>query len=445
MATEFEKIFDLSSDMLSILDLNGKFKRVNRTFTQMLGWTLDDLKEKSFLDLIIPTGHLNFSNITKNLAKGHPLIFIDSPIKCRNGDQSQLRWTAYPDLDEQNIFLIIREAKTQDMEQEIFKLAVDSSPTVIFIIVNGEIRYANLLSEMVFGYKQSELIGKPVEILVPPRAQAVHQRIRGHYEQQPYLRLMGTDIDLTGQRSDGTEFPLDIGLNPVRTADGLVVVCSIIDMTKRKAARTMFAEKIRQLEGEISVLDKLSLTDELTSVSNRRALFKQIELHYRIAQKENQPISFILLDIDDFKNYNDTLGHIAGDKVLKTIAEVMTKSVRKTEIVARYGGEEFGMILPAADANEANLLAERLRKMIEKFEWPLKNITVSAGTATLFPKAGQTIDPDDINNFIIMADKALYFSKQSGKNKVTHFNDLMILPEENLSNWKIQHETPTDH
>jgi diguanylate cyclase (GGDEF)-like protein/PAS domain S-box-containing protein len=445
MVDEFEKIFDLSFDMLAILDLNGKFKSVNQTFTQTLGWSLDDLGKIGFLDLILPTGHLNFSNINQNLAKGHPLIFIDSQIKCLNGDPRLLRWTAYPDLEAQTIFLIIREAKTQEAEKEIFKLAVDSSPTVIFIISNGEIRYANLLSEMVFGYKQSELIGKPVEILVPSRAQAVHQSIRDHYEQQPYLRLMGTDIELTGQRSDGTEFPLDIGLNPVQTTDGLVVVCSVIDMTKRKAARIIFTEKIRQLEGEISVLDKLSLTDELTSVSNRRALFKQFELQYRIAQKETQPLSFLLLDIDDFKKYNDTLGHIAGDKVLKLIAEIMTKSVRRTEIVARYGGEEFGMILPATDASDAKLMAERLRKMIEKFKWPLKNITVSIGTATLFPKTGQTIAPDEINNFIIKADKALYFSKQSGKNKVTHFNDLVIPPEENLSNWKIQHETPTDH
>lgn len=445
MANKFEKIFDLSFDMLAILDLNGKFKHVNRTFTQTLGWSLDDLGEMSFLDLLIPTERLNLSNVAQNLANGHPIIFIDSQIKCLNGDQRLLRWTAYPDLEAQTIFLIIREAKTQETELEIFKLAVDSSPTVIFIIANGEIRYANPLSEMVFGYRQSELVGKQVEILVPTRSQAVHQSIRDHYEQQPYLRLLGTDLELTGQRKDGTEFPLDIGLNPVETADGLVVVCSVIDMTKRKAAKKIFTEKIRQLEGEISVLDKLSLTDELTSVSNRRALFKQLELHYRIAQREARPISFLLLDIDDFKKYNDTLGHIAGDKVLKLIAEIMTKSVRRTEIVARYGGEEFGMILPSTDANDAKLLAERLRKMIEEFRWSLKNITVSIGTATLFSKTGQALDPDNINNFIIMADKALYFSKHSGKNKATHFNDLVITPEENLSNWKIQHETPTDH
>jgi diguanylate cyclase (GGDEF)-like protein len=199
------------------------------------------------------------------------------------------------------------------------------------------------------------------------------------------------------------------------------------------------------LENEISVLDKLSSTDELTSVNNRRALFKQLELHYRIAQNESQPISFMLLDIDNFKNFNDSLGHIAGDEVLKTIAGLMTKSVRKTEIVARYGGEEFAMILPETNTNDAKLLAERLRKRIAGYKWPVEKITVSIGTATLFPKTDQPITEVEINKFFIMADKALYFSKEAGKNKVTHFDNLTLEPGENLSNWKIRHETPTEH
>lgn len=445
MAKEFENIFELSFDLLAVLDLSGKFKHINRAFTKSLGWTREDLAKKSFWDIVVPSDQLDSSNILRNLSKGHPLIFIDGQIQCQNGGVRFLRWSAYPDQEEQTISLIIRETKTSEAEQEIFKLAVDSSPTVVLLIADGEIRYANLLSERVFGYWQNELIGKQVEILVPNHLQNAHQAIRNSYDQQPYLRLMGTDIEFIAQRKDGSEFPVDIGLNPVRTAEGLVVVCSVIDITRRKAAKTGYTEKIRQLEGEISALDKLSLTDELTAVNNRRALFKQLELHYRIAQKETQPISFILLDIDDFKYYNDALGHIAGDEVLKTIAEIMVKSVRRTEIVARYGGEEFGMILPNADANEARLLAERLRKMIEEFKWPHQNITVSIGTATIFPKTSQAISPDDINNFIIMADRALYFSKRSGKNKVTHFNDLVTDPEEILSNWKIQHETPTDH
>ncbi len=442
---EFERFFELSFDLLATLELDGKFRRVNQTFRQILGWTPVELANQSFWELLLLDKPLNFKTLVQNIEKGHPLLLVESQIKCRDGSLRRLHWNAYPDLEAKVIFLIIRNKPTQETEPGLFGLAAETSPTGILVVLNGKIQYANHLSGLAFGYQPGELVGKQIEDLIPPRLRIAHQSVRNQYQQQPYLRLMGTDLELVGQRQDGREFPLDIGLNPIQTAEGLAIVCSIIDLTKRKAAQSRLSKKIKQLENEISVLDQLSLTDELTLINNRRALFKQLELHYRIAQKETQPISFMLLDIDDFKTLNDTFGHPAGDETLKTIAELMTKSVRKTEIVARYGGEEFGMLLPSADAHEAKLLAERLRKMIETFNWPLKKITVSIGIATLVPKPNQSITLDEIKNFIIMADRALYASKQAGKNQATHFNTLTLDPEETPSNWKIKHETPTDH
>ena len=444
MKSEFEKLFDMSFDMVAILNLDGRFQNINRSFKQVLGWTLADLDQKSLWDLLIPDAYTDISDVANNVSKGHPVIFAQSQVKSRDERLRQLRWTAYPDLKSETIIAIFRTTLSKDEDQEIFKLAIEASPTVIFIVDHGEIRYANQLSELLFGYTQDELIGNPIEMLVPHHLQSVHEKRRTDYDQHPYLRLMGTNLELSGQRKDGVEFPVDIGLNPVNTIDGPVIVCSVIDLTKRKAAERLIAEKIRQLEKEISVLDKLVLTDELTSINNRRALFKQLELQFRIAQNESHPISFILLDIDNFKHYNDSYGHMKGDQVLRTIANLLAKSIRKTEIVARYGGEEFATILPATNAADAKALAERLRATIEKFHWSRQNITISAGTATLHPKASDIVNSQDINKLIIMADKALYSSKSSGKNKVTHFHDLELDPDENLFAWKIKHETPTD-
>lgn len=444
MKSEFEKIFDMSFDMVAILDLEGKFQNVNRAFKQVLRWALDDLKGKSFWDLNVPDAQLDIVSIANNAFKGHPVILVESQIRPKNGEPRKLRWTAYPDLESETIILILRNTQSQEDDQEIFRLAIEASPTVIFIVDKGEIRYVNQLSELVFGYSQDELIGNSIEMLVPRHLQSIHRNHRTSYDQKPYLRLMGSNLELSGQRKDGVEFPVDIGLNPVITHEGLVIVCSIIDLTKRKAAERIITEKIRQLEKEISVLDKLTLTDELTAINNRRALFKQLELHFRIAQNENHPISFILLDIDNFKHYNDSYGHMLGDQVLRTIADILMKSIRKTEIVARYGGEEFAAILPTTNTADAKALAERLRKTIEESTWPHRNITISAGIATLLPKASDHVNSQDINKLIIMADKALYSSKRSGKNKVTHFHDLEMEPSENLSAWKIKHETPAD-
>jgi diguanylate cyclase (GGDEF)-like protein/PAS domain S-box-containing protein len=410
----------------------------------VLGWNPSDLDGKSFWELTISDEHTDIPGVASTVSNGHPVIFAESQVKSRDGRLRQLRWSAYPDLESETIIAILRTTLSTDEDQEIFRLAIEASPTVIFIVEQGEILYANQLSELVFGYTQSELIGSSIEMLVPGHLKAIHENHRKAYDQKPYLRLMGSSLELSGQRKDGLEFPVDIGLNPVSTQEGLVIVCSVIDLTKRKAAEKHIAEKIRQLENEISVLDKLVLTDELTAINNRRALFKQLELNFRIAQNENHPISFILLDIDNFKHYNDSYGHMKGDQVLQTIANIMKNSIRKTEIVARYGGEEFATILPATNAADATALAERLRKTIEESNWANQNVTISAGTATLHPKANDNIDLQEINKLIIMADKALYASKNSGKNKVTHFHDLELAPGEDLFAWKIKHETPTD-
>jgi diguanylate cyclase (GGDEF)-like protein len=204
-------------------------------------------------------------------------------------------------------------------------------------------------------------------------------------------------------------------------------------------------QKIQRLESEIEALGKLSVTDELTSLFNRRALFKHLELHYRVAQRESLPLSFILADIDDFKEYNDTFGHVAGDEILKLLASIMMASFRRTDIICRYGGEEIAVILPSTDVNEAKAMGERLRKEIEEFKWPLRGITLSVGTATLVPRRNQTASLGGINDFITMADMALYSCKRSGKNKAIHFHDIEADPLKQIKDWKIQHDTPPDH
>jgi diguanylate cyclase (GGDEF)-like protein/PAS domain S-box-containing protein len=445
MENVFEKLANYSFDILAILDMDGYFTFVNRAFSEKLGWPSRDLTGRNLQELVVFKNQESSSNILKSLSRGHPILFSEGQFKHQNGSLYPMRLTAYPDLDAPAIFLIIHEANTKMTDQEIFKMAIEASPTVIFIVKNEKFLYANLLAEKVFGYTQDEFIGSPLEMLVPPRLHNAHYSHKDRYIQQPYTRLMGTSLEFPGVRKDGTEIPLDIGLNPVYSPDGLMVICSIIDVTKRKETENIAVQKIQLLESEIVTLDKLSLTDELTSLFNRRALFKHLELHYRIAQKESLSLSFILADIDDFKGYNDVFGHLAGDEVLKLLANAMMASFRRTDIICRYGGEEMAVILPSTDAKEAKIMGERLRKEIEEFKWPNRGITLSIGVATLSPQINQTASLGGTNNFITMADIALYSSKRSGKNKTTHYKDIEADPQKRISDWKIQHDTPADH
>ena len=113
-------------------------------------------------------------------------------------------------------------------------------------------------------------------------------------------------------------------------------------------------------------LAELAMTDELTGVKNRRRFLEDFELYAALAVRQRMPLSLVMLDVDHFKQYNDTFGHPAGDQVLRTVAATLSQNVREHDVVARYGGEEFVVVLPATDAHPALELAERLRLALEQ-------------------------------------------------------------------------------
>ena len=426
MATSFERLFAISFDPMVIAASDGTMITVNPAFTSVLGWGAQEISRLLFWELVQPSANVEPQHYRWSLLHGHPIIFVESNFIHKNGETRRLRWSAYPDTDEEAIVIVLREVNDSDKENLFFELAAEASPTVILLVSQTNILYANRLSELVFGYRKEELIGKPVEILIPPQHIILHQKYRREFNQTPYLRLMGTTQDLTGLHKNGNIFPVDIGLNPVQTPDGLVVVCSIIDLTRKKETEQAIIEKIRTLEERISVLDTLSTTDDLTSLLNRRSLDIQIELQSSIAQKNKTLISFLLIDIDDFKSYNDSYGHLAGDEVLKHISQTMSTNLRRKEIITRYGGEEFGIILPESSAEDALHTAERLRKVIENDDLPHQSITVSIGCATLYPKIAADENEGKGSVLLQMADQALYHSKRNGKNRATHYDEIVL-------------------
>ena len=181
---------------------------------------------------------------------------------------------------------------------------------------------------------------------------------------------------------------------------------------------------VTQNRDDVSTLDKFEKTDELTALRNRRFLITDLELQITNAHKKVEPISFVMLNIDNFKQYNDSFGHRFGDEVLKFAARLLELTVRYGEIVGRYGGEVFGIILPATNAVESNRVAERCRKIIEEFKCPFQRVTVSLGCATLLPRSGLPVDFNEAQGLIGMADQALYVSKRTGKNKVTQYDEI---------------------
>lgn len=176
----------------------------------------------------------------------------------------------------------------------------------------------------------------------------------------------------------------------------------------------------RELQTKTSELSRFAAADGLTGIAGRSHFDARLAAEWRRAQRDSSHLSLILLDIDFFKDYNETYGHAAGDECLKKIARTLSASVtRAGDHAARFGGEEFAVLLPNTDKLGALVVAEAIRVAVatlaieNRVSAIHRYVTVSVGTATLFPAEGQS--PEAL---VAAADEALYHAKQSGRNIV---------------------------
>lgn len=165
-------------------------------------------------------------------------------------------------------------------------------------------------------------------------------------------------------------------------------------------------------------LAEMALTDPLTELPNRRRFEEIVRGELARIQRYGGQCSLVMIDVDYFKNYNDTLGHLAGDVILKELAQLMREQLRLSDVLARYGGEEFGMIMINTPKDEAFRAVERLRRVIAEHPFrgahvqPGKQLTISAGVACA-PQDGLRYE-----DLVDRADGALYAAKRKGRNLV---------------------------
>lgn len=171
-----------------------------------------------------------------------------------------------------------------------------------------------------------------------------------------------------------------------------------------------------QLNEYIRTFEQLSTIDTLTNVVNRRGFDERISTEWYRAMREKEPISILMIDIDKFKNYNDTYGHLQGDLALQTVAKTIKQTLKRiTDMVSRFGGEEFIVLLPNTDFDGAFIVAKEICANIERavIEGTNTSVTVSIGVNSLMPGIDDTIDA-----FLHRADVSLYTAKNSGRNQV---------------------------
>jgi len=195
-----------------------------------------------------------------------------------------------------------------------------------------------------------------------------------------------------------------------------------VDYITKPFSSTIVKLRVRnqiQIINQMRTIERLSMMDQLTGIPNRRSFDERLQMEWRNSVREQWPISLLMIDIDKFKNVNDTYGHQQGDVVLKSIAKILPSLIRRPcDIAARWGGEEFVILLLNTPFEGAMGIAEKIRATVEETEIPYNGdsvikITVSIGVKTMIPARD-----DNINAFISNADKALYAAKAAGRNKV---------------------------
>lgn len=299
------------------------------------------------------------------------------------------------------------ESKTLDLSEseEKFRMISTAAQDAIAIIdMNERVVYWNPAAEKIFGYVAHEAMGKNLhDLLVPASHRDIAHSAFKNFQNTGEGKLVGKTFEINALRKDGAEIPVELSISAfwmksVRHALGMVR-----DITERK-----------HLEIE---LKRQAHIDYLTGLSNRGHFMEQAELELSRAARYGKALSLFMLDIDFFKQINDTHGHKAGDQVLMKLAEVCRETLREIDVIGRVGGEEFAIILPETDINAAMEVAERLRAALAAAKVPLQNglpitFTVSIGVASLASAE------DNMDVLLSQADKALYEAKAAGRNKI---------------------------
>jgi diguanylate cyclase (GGDEF)-like protein/PAS domain S-box-containing protein len=304
----------------------------------------------------------------------------------------------------------------------------------------GRVVMCNPATERIFGISKDQILG--TRLPAPGWECFEEDGARLSPEDLPSIRSLTdnqpqSDVLMRIKNSAGESRWLLINTAPIHIEGSdkpSAVVCSFVDVTDRRKSEELIREQmatisetalqlgLRQMELEDAnqKLQRLASTDVLTGIRNRRAFENSVEEGVARSIRYGRAISIALVDVDNFKLFNDVYGHQAGDSVLRNVAQILQHSVRESDTVARFGGEEFAIVMPETDRAEAAAACERLRRAIELEHLNGRPLTASFGVSTL----SMTQPAQSTQELIELADRALYRSKELGRNRVTHASDL---------------------
>ena len=298
-----------------------------------------------------------------------------------------------------------------DYTQAVLDNIVDG---LITIDQRGVIVSFNPAAEQIFGYAAHEVIGLNVKMLMPSPHREAHDGYLRDYEDNGHSRIIGIGRELRGQHKSGNLFPIELAVSQVTRGGVPMFVGLVRDITRRKAA-----------EQEI---ERLAFYDPLTKLPNRRLLMDRLQHAMSTSKRSGQYGALLFMDLDNFKNLNDTAGHAVGDQLLQQVAERLTSTLREGDTIARLGGDEFVVILEGLH-EDAEHAATRAEAVVEKIHQVLsQRYRLGDRDYLNSPSIGVTLFIDhehSLDDLLKQADLAMYQAKSSGRNTFRFFDPQM--------------------
>ena len=309
--------------------------------------------------------------------------------------------------------LITRErsqAALKDSEERFRAVSDTAQDAIVMIDSSGAVVYWNRAAERIFGYSRSEALGMAVhQWLAPPRYRSKAHAALPIFSATGRGEILGQTVEMAALRKDGSEFPIELSVTSIRLGVEWHAVATIRDITLRK----------RNLEQ----IRFSALHDNLTGLANRAVFVDALQQAIQRAQRGDEQFAVLYLDLDHFKDINDTLGHPVGDLLLQALADRLRSSIRAMDTVARFGGDEFGIVQTGIpEPLDAAVLAVKLLQAISA-PFTIQGNEIRTGASIGIAVYG--LDSPTAETLLSHADVALYRAKAEGRGTYRFFTDAM--------------------